>query len=241
MVVKLFIGTSTNNNSGIGTVVATIAGLVGGAALFIVISLFCVILCARQYHNKKRSHTFDNNMEAEVSSDIKLNANPSYGYGITKQMQNRKQDQYDYVLHKIPSCQDNTQNIVKMDSNPSYGHGNVQSLNTVAHDTTKPAEYDVTIQPNPSHSSILKENVMMYEQEDQDGYVETNSLSTQRADYLKVIGSTTKEKESQWLYDEATDDTDKVNINPNPSYNIVSSGVKLEDNPSYNKILSQHA
>ena len=71
----------------------------------------------------------------------------------------------------------------------------------------------------------------MSEDEDQAVYVETNSQNTQRAGYLKVIGSTTKEDES--VYDNDTDEMGNVKINPNPSYDLVSGGVKLEDNPSY--------
>ena len=74
--------------------------------------------------------------------------------------------------------------------------------------------------------------------EDEDGYVETDLHSTQAAGYLKVIGSTAKEEKS--VYDVATDDIDNVNIDPNPSYDSVSRGVKLEDNPSYNKIKHMH-
>ena len=70
--------------------------------------------------------------------------------------------------------------------------------------------------------------------QDQDGYVETNSQSTQIVGNLKLIGSITKEQES--IYDNRNDDADKVETNPNPSYDSVSAGVKLEDNPSYNKI-----
>ena len=194
-------------------------------------------MCARQYHNIKRSSTLDNSTEIEMNSDITMNTNPSYGYGIPKQMQNRKQDQYDCVLHKKIPGQDNTQDIIKMDSNPSYE--SMQNSSTVVYDTTKPAVNDITIQPNSSNSSVYKEAATIY---DKDGYVETNSYSAQTTDYLKVIGSTTKEEES--VYDIATDDTDNVKTNPNPSYDSVSGGVKMEDNPSYNKviaILSQHA
>ena len=114
-----------------------------------------------------------------------------------------------------------------MESNPSYGR--VQGCNAF-----NPG-YDVTIQSNPSYNSISKETNVMYEQEDEASYLEMiNSLSMQKADYLKVIGSTTEEEES--VYDVATDDIDNVKINPNPSYDSVSGGVKLEDNRSYNKI-----
>ena len=192
-------------------------------------------MCARQYHYVNRSPTHDNSTEIEMTSDAKMNTSPSYGYGIPKQMQNRKQDQYDYVLHKNISGQDNTQDIIKMDSNPSYG--STQNSNTVIYDTTEPAVNDVAIQPNPSYSSVCKEAATIY---DKDVYVEANSCSTQRADYHNLTGSATKEKES--MYDVATDDTDNVKITPNPSYDAVSGGIKLEENPSYNKIiLSQHA
>ena len=161
-------------------------------------------------------------MDIELNSDIKMNTNPSYS--IMKQ--NRKQeDQYDYVLHNKISLKDDVQDTIKMETNPSYGR--VQGCN--AYDVTEP-EYDAAIQPNPSYSSITK----MSKDEDEDGYVETNSLSTQRAGYHKVIGSTTKEEES--VYDNDTDDTGNVKINLNPSYDSVSGGIKLQDNPSYNKI-----
>ena len=162
----------------------------------------------------------------EMDSDIKMNTNPSYG--ITKQS-SEHEDQYDYVLHgKVALC-DDPKGIIKMDSNPSYGR--VQDYN--AYDVTEP-EYDAAMQPNPSYSSISKETTKMSEDEDEDGYVETNPQSTQRAGYLKVIGSTTKEEES--VYDNDTDDTGNVKINLNPSYDSVSGGVKLEDNPSYSTI-----
>ena len=189
-----------------------------------------MILCIRRLHDKKQSHTFDNRIEIELNSDTKMTTNPSYSIAE----QNRKQeDQYDYVLHNKISLKDD-QDAIKIDSNPSYGR--VQGCN--AYDVTEP-EYDAAIQPNPSYSSTLKEPTKMFEDEDQDGYVETNSQSTRRAGYLKIIGSTTKKEES--VYDNDTDNVGSVEINPNPSYDSVSGGVKLEDNPSYNKIiLAQH-
>ena len=203
----------------------------GGATLFIIISSLCiVILCIRRFHDKKQSHTFDNRIEIELNSDTKMTTNPSYG--IAKQSR-KQEDQYDYVLHDEISLKGD-QDTMKMDSNPSYGR--VQGCNVC--DVTEP-EYDAAIQPNPSYSSTLKEPTKMFEDEDQNGYAETNSQSTQRAGYLKVIGSTTKKEES--IYDNDTDNVGSVEINPNPSYDSVSGGVKLEDNPSYNKIiLAQH-
>ena len=118
-----------------------------------------------------------------------------------------------------------------MDSNPSYGR--VQG-----YDKTE-TEYDAVIQQNPSYSSISKDKLKISEDEDEDGYVDCNSQGTQRAYYLKIIGPTNREKES--VYDNDTDDIDNVKVNPNSSYDSVSGGVKLEDNPSYSKIiLGQH-
>ena len=135
-----------------------------------------------------------------------------------------KKRSYDYTLHgKVSGPQAAT---IKMDSNPSYGR--VQGCN--ACDLTEP-ENDVAIQSNPAYSFNSKETTKMSEDQD---YVETNLQSTQRADYLEITGFTTKEEES--VYDNDTDNTGNVQINPNPSYDSVSVGVKLEDNPSYNKI-----
>ena len=162
-------------------------------------------------------------MKNELNSDIKMNNNPS-----TKQngMQDDEYD-YQYASHNIFSLQYDEQNTIKMDFNPSYerGHG----CDAVNYNTTAPTGLDVAFHQNPPYSSIAIENVKVSEDEDEDGYVETNSQSTQRADYCRIIESTTHEEES--AYDNDTDDSGKVEINPNPFYVSVSGGVKLEDNP----------
>ena len=116
-----------------------------------------------------------------------------------------------------------------MDSNPSYGR--VQGCN--ACDLTEP-EYDAAIQSNPSYSFNSKETTKISKDQDQDVYVETNLQSTQTTDYIEITGFTTKEEES--VYDNDTDNTGNVQINLNPSYDSVSRGIELEDNPSYSKI-----
>ena len=196
----------------------------GGAVILFIIILCVVILYVRR-SRKKRSPALDNKMMIEMNSDIKMNTNPSYG--ITKQS-SEQEDQYDYVLHgEVVARQDDPQDTtIKMDTNPSYGR--VQGSS--ACDLTKP-ECDAAIQPNPSYSFNSKETIKMSEDEDQDGYVETNSQSTQKVSYLEIFVSTTKEEES--IYDNDTDDAGSVKINPNPSYDSVSRSVKLEDNPSY--------
>ena len=188
----------------------------GGAALFFIIIILCVVILYVRRSRKKRSHECNDKMMIEMNSDIKMNINPSYS--ITEQ--NKKQeDQYDYVLHSKISLKDDAQDTIKMDSNPSYGRAQ-------GYDVTEP-EYAAVIQPNPSYSSITEETTKM--SEDEDGYVEINSQSAQRA-----IGSTTKEEDSVCNND--TDDTDNVKVNLNPSYVSVSGGVELEDNSSYSKI-----
>ena len=162
-------------------------------------------------------------MDIELNSDMKMSTNPSYS--ITRQNR-EKEDQYNCALHNKFLLQNDVQDNIKMDCNPSYGR--VQGCN--AYDVTEP-DYDAAIQPNPSYSSISKEKGY--------GYVESNLQSIQRSGCLKINGPSTKEEES--VYDNDTDDTDNVEINPNPSYDLVSGGVKLEDNPSYNKIIcDQH-
>ena len=165
-------------------------------------------------------------MKNELNSDVKMNNNPCYS--ITKQ-NGRQEDEYDYqyASHNIFSLQYDEQNTIKMDFNPSYerDHG----CDAVNYNTTTPAGLDVAFHQNPSYSSIATENVKVSEDEDEDGYVETNSQSTQRANYCRIIGSTTNEEES--AYDNDTDDSGKVEINPNPFYVSVSGGVKLKDNP----------
>ena len=124
--------------------------------------------------------------------------------------------------------QNDTQDTVKMEPNPSYG----RVLGCNAYVVTE-LEYDVAIQPNPSYSSVSKEPTRMSEN------VETNSHSTQNADYFEIIGSTTKTRELTCNL--TTGNKDDVTTNHNPCYNSVSGSVKLEDNPSYNKtILDQH-
>ena len=111
---------------------------------------------------------------------------------------------------------------IKMDANPSCSITKQNRRQKIEYDY---AGYDVAIQSNPSCSPIYK---------DEDGYVKTNSLNMQKADYHKVTGSAIKEEES--VYDVTPDDTDQVKINSNPSYHLVSGDVKVEDNPSYSKI-----
>ena len=161
-----------------------------------------MILCVRR-SRKKKHHIIDNN---KLSSSVNMTTIPSY---IITKHNIKQEDQYDNVLQSESSVQE--KDTIKMDTNPSYGR--VPAYNAADYDVTEPG-HDVTIETNPSYDK----NTKMSEDE---------IHNTQTAGYLKVIGSTSKEEES--VCDVATDD---VNINPNPSYESVSSDVKLEDNPS---------
>ena len=202
----------------------------GGAILLFVISSLCiVVLYVRKFHDKKKVNSSDDNrIEIEMNSDIKMNNNPSYS---SIKQNGRQEDEYDYqyALHNIFSLQDDEESTIKMNSNPSYER--IHGHNTVNYNTTTPAGLDAAFHPNPSYSSIAKENIKASEDEDEDGYVETNSHIAQRVDYLKIIAMTTNHNEEKSIYDNDTDDTGKVEINPDPL------GVNLEDNPSYNKII----
>ena len=203
-VAKFQIETSSNNSSSGESTITIVAGSVGGAAFFtIVILLSFVILCHVRHFYKKRSLSFINETVNELDSQIKMNTNPSYSIVA----QNKKQ--YDYVVHNKFSPQDIKQDAIKMESNPSYGI--VQGCDT--------PDYHVSTEANLTSNSILKEPSMMSEDDDQHGYVETNSYNVQGTGYLKVVSSTTKE--GQPVYDVATDDISNVELTPNPSYGTV--------------------
>ena len=118
-------GASANRNSDSGLAIPVIAGSVGGAAFISFIVLLCVVVLFIRYSHKKKSHMLDITMATELSSDVKMDRNPSYS--ITKQT--TKQDyQYDYVLHN-KTCQGDSEDTTKMESNPSYWR--IQGINTV--------------------------------------------------------------------------------------------------------------
>ena len=72
-----------------------------------------------------------------------------------------------------------------------------------------------------SCSSDIKQFSSDDEDIDEDGYLQVYSYNSQTAGY-KATGN--------------SHDTDNVTVIPNPSYEVASRGVKLQNNPSYNKI-----
>ena len=196
ILIKFQTGNSTDSSSSTSeSFILITAGSVGGAALFIISCLLCIIiLLVRQ--SRKETVRASNKMATEMSSDIKMNTNPSYD--ISKEEQ---EHQYDYVTY---NQLDNNHDNIKMDTNPSYGRVQCNNNNIP------------TIQENPSYKIFQGTHNTRDENKD--------ACITQEAEHVKVVGSTTKEKEARY---------DDINITPNPSYNSMSGGIKLVDNPSY--------
>ena len=94
-------------------------------------------------------------------------------------------------------------------------HRRGQGYNTLANET----EYDDIIQPNSSYSP--KVTSKMSRNEEGDGYLQIYSHNVQGPGY-RATGNVVA--------------TDNVTLIPNPSYEVASGGVRLQDNPSYNKI-----
>ena len=123
---------------------------------------------------------------------------------------------YDYELFK------------SSDTNPSYGV--IQEYNKLVHnsDNAVQSQYNEATQPNPSYSGNSQSSVVLYE--GQDGYIKTDLNGVKGMHYYEIFGPATQE-ENPIVNDVATTDA----TNANPSYNLMSRGVILEDNPSYNK------
>ena len=195
--------------------------------LLLIILVFCVVVCLISWSREKKSYKFSNRELAELDPDITMTTNPSYDI----HNQNRKEEiQYDYIENdKIFHClpQDDREDTIKWDINPSYEKVQETKITFYINDCTTQCECNVTNPPYNSHPREISE--------DQDGYVKTDqyhSHSREVANYLEITVSITNDESSAVC----TADIDDVNTNPNPSYDSVPDGVKLEDNPSYNKI-----
>ena len=202
--------TGTSNES----TVPIIAGSIGGAVVFSIILLFCVlILCIRL--SRKGSGVNVTNLPSNITEQNK-----------------KQQNQCDDDLQNKFFHLNNLQDTIKMDSNPSYGQ--VQCSDTVTDDATEQPHYNnyATIQTNSSYNFISDS---VPKDKDQNGYIETNSFNALEMDYLEVIAKVNT-KEEQSLCKPATNGTNNVEIDPNPSYDLISGGVILEDNPSYNEV-----
>ena len=148
-----------------------------------------------------------------MGSDIKMTSNPSYD--IIKQTI-KEEIVYDSELFK------------SSETNPSYGM--IQEYNRLCHNSDNAVQSgcnDAT-QPNPSSSADSQSSTVIYE--GLDGYIKTDLNDIKGAHYYEIIGPTTQE-ENPTVNDIATTDASITN----PSYNLISRGVILEDNSSQNK------
>ena len=156
------------------------------------------------------SNLFSNREGTKLGSDTNMTSDPSYD--IIKQ--NIKEE---IVYHHELS-----------ETNPSYEV--IQEYDTLCHNSDNAVQSgcnDAT-QLNPSSSADSQSFTVIYE--GLDGYSRTDLNDTEGAHCYEIIGLTTQE-ENPTVNDVATTDASITN----PSYNLISRGVILEDNPSQNK------
>ena len=176
---------ATDSSSSSVPTIPIVVGSAGGAALSFV-TLLLIVLCVRIY--KKKSHMSDTTngkvdvieTGTELNLNISMTANPSYN--ITKHS-GKQEDQYDYVLNNKCAVEDNVQGILMMDCDPTS-----EGSNSAIPDVVIEPGYDVAMNPLYSSNSSLTETMRTLGDEDEDGYIKTNSLNTQTASYLKIIG-----------------------------------------------------
>ena len=200
-----------------------IGGSLGVAILSVITFVFCIVVYYIKCSHKKKVYFISNKEKVELGSDINMTSNPSYDIN----RKNKKECHYNNntTPTEVPQClfEGNKQDTIKLEVNPSYGE--IQEHETLFYDYVNPplSSCDIAVQLNPSYISNSKLSGKI--PENQDDYVKTNDSHTHSADYLKLIGLTPKE--------EKPNGTDDVVFNPNPSYESVSEGVVIEDNPSY--------
>ena len=186
--------------------VAIIGGAVGGAVLSVIICVLCMVAF---WMRRSFSNLFSIREATKQGSDIKMTSNSSYD--ITKEIV------YDHELFKSSN------------TNPSYGEYNRLVYNS---DNAVQSWCTGATLPNPFYSDNSQSSTVIYE--DPDDYIKTDLNGTKGTHYdnLEIMAPTTQEENptvngvTAWNI---------VSIN-NPSYNLISGGVILEDNPSYNKM-----
>ena len=189
-----------------------IGGAVGGAVLLVIIFVFFIVVF---WMRRSFSNLFSSREGTKLGSDIKITSNPSYD--IIKQTI-KEEIVYDSEL------------FTSSETNPSYEM--IQEYNRLGNNSDNAVQSgcnDAT-QPNSSCSGTSKSSREMYE--DQDGYVKTDLTGARRTHYLEIMAPTTQE-ENPTVNGVAASDVVSIT---NPSYNLMSGGVILEDNPSYNNI-----
>ena len=89
-----------------------------------------------------------------------------------------------------------------MSDNPSY--------NIITQNKKQKDQYDYVLHNKSplqdNTKDTLKESIQMTREEDENGFVETNSQTIHGESHLKVVASTANERELQLVYDVVTDD-----------------------------------
>ena len=183
-------------------------GPVIGGVVSVAVLIIIFVLCVVVCTVRQWLH--NKRKVTKLGSDINMTSNPSYD--INKGNKKQEYLTYDYVTpDELVHFQDSKQDTIKLDTNPSYGR--IQEHETSFYDS---ATHDAA---TPSYTS----NLTKTSADGHDGYVKSDAKET----YLEIIGG-----ESLVV----AADSVNVTIDPNPSYESMSGGVKLKDNPSYNKI-----
>ena len=189
--------------------VAIIGGAVGGAVLSVIICVLCMVAF---WMRRSFSNLFSNREATKQGSDIKMTSDSSYD--VTKEIV------YDYELFKSSN------------TNPSYG--DIPEYNRLVYnsDNAVQSRCGCATQPNPFYSGNSQSSIVIYE--DLDDYIKTDLNGTKGTHYnnLEIMAPTTQEENPTV---NGVTARDIVSIT-NPSYNLISGGVILEDNPSYNKM-----
>ena len=218
------VATSDNDDDLVN--VAIIIGAVIGTSLLIIVIIIMVIMmktvCSRRRKESRRSYNFDDN-----NVTVKLSSHAPNTQQHTSNTSGQSHDHTDTdTLSQLGTKVDPTSRLETV--NALYIPTEVKSLDSLLqhHDVIGS---DVIITPNPSYNVGPNSLDTAKDYEYQYDYVQ---IDDELVEHDKVVGSTT----SGGVYDEITDHADNVNIDPNPSYSLAQD-IKLEDNPSYDKLL----
>ena len=220
------VATSDNDDDSVN--VAVIIGAVIGTLLLIIVTIVMVIIiivCIRRRKESRRSYNIDDN-----NVTVKLSSHAPNTQQHTSNTSGQSHDHTDTdTLSQLGVNVDPTSKQERV--NALYIPTEMKSLDSLLQrlDASDVIGSDVIITPNPSYSVGPNSSDTAKDCEYQYDYVQTDDGLVE---HDKVVGSTISGR----VYDEITDRADNVNIDPNPSYSLAQD-VKLEDNPSYDKLL----
>jgi len=212
---------SSENDDSVSSVVsgAVIVGTMSLIIIIIIIISLVAIMILHRREKPRRAHDIDDD-------DITIKPNPQQYAHITA-----GQSQHDHTdsgrlsqgAKVDPSSRLKTVNAL-------YIPTKVKSLDSLLkHDHG----CDVIITPNPSYATSRLQTTEKFNLKYDYVQIDDESNQHDKFGYLQLVGSSTSQGE-------ATDPAskDNVNIDTNPSYSLPQDDqdVKLEDNPSYDKL-----